>query len=125
MPITSNPPWGDRPPPDPREREWAQENHDKLLAWIQQKAGTDFKCVVCGHSEWSIGEITEIPLLHESISPAVQIYPAMPVSCEHCAHLILFNAPMAGIEPPWKDPGRPARPLLQTRPEDFEAEAGS
>jgi hypothetical protein len=89
-------PPGELPPRE--QRQPIPENWDEYVSvarrWLEQQWG-DRPCAYCQHNVWRINEVVSLvnaPGWPTASEGPPSYYPAMPVICATCGHIVLVNA---------------------------------
>jgi hypothetical protein len=80
------------------------ENADLLLAArerarlaLQSKwLGDGPTCAVCGHDDWTVGDVSDLPVRLPgseagTVLSAQRVYPLIPLTCTTCGQVLFFN----------------------------------
>src|SRR4051794_21061059 len=76
------------------------ERKDRMQAWLEAwfRRGAIPRCPLCGNAEWSIDDVVELREFREGrLIMGAPVLPAVPVTCERCGYMRLFNAIVAGV----------------------------
>jgi hypothetical protein len=76
-------------------------SRQKVNDWINARCKT-LNCPACGHREWACGELgVMIPLENSAVQlSGGMATPAVPIVCQHCGFIYLFEEQHPGEPPP-------------------------
>jgi hypothetical protein len=68
----------------------------KLAAWLDERWAGPKACPVCRQNDWQIGD-SLLELKRYGTSTSEPVIPLVSLTCNHCAHTLLFNARVAQV----------------------------
>ena len=81
---------------------WKEEALEKISS-IRQKIGQPLICEICGGTNWTLGNIINMPVQKE-FSPNIvmgeEIFPVSPLVCSICGNTKFINLVAIGITKP-------------------------
>ncbi len=85
-------------PPD--KQKLTDEERRKADEWLKIHCKASLSCPVCGQTDFQLQQTLGIvPLFGGGATMLGSGYPALVMVCTNCAHMMLFNAIMAGVIP--------------------------
>lgn len=84
-----------------KEGKLTQPEKVKVVKWLTDHVadGHDFKCAVCGHTDWVVGDhiVTPVRFASTGFHFGGGAYPQIMLICKNCAHTVFLNAAVMGI----------------------------
>ena len=80
---------------------FTEEEKQKILAAIAEKAPQIRNCPVCGNPNWALGEgLVSLPIQGQigGIVLGGPVYPCVPIICSNCGNTALLNALLLGLK---------------------------
>lgn len=75
-----------------------EQERNRALVWLNQKAPSGFLCQICGNKQWTIGDMVELrPYEGGNLTLGGGTFPAMQVVCANCGNTLLVNAVLSGV----------------------------
>jgi predicted nucleic-acid-binding Zn-ribbon protein len=70
---------------------------ERAQSWLKDKWTKDDECPLCGVHNWAIGDLVDIPIRDNVLTPSNRVYALVPIHCTNCAYTIFINAIVAKI----------------------------
>ena len=89
----------------------AQDELDKIVAWLTEKIPQPHLCPSCRHNNWDVGQFLIQPT---TLGAGGNIllggigYPQVLLTCTNCGHTLMYNSVLMGLSkpsPPLTDAG--------------------
>ena len=77
-----------------------EADKNKVTNWLNSKCG-QMRCVCCGNGKWQLIDMATLPIgidLHTTRFFYHAGVPQVCIACEHCAHMVYFNAAIMGFK---------------------------